>query len=683
MNPTFAQREEIIARILALINKKLPEKEAKMLTIFAQQYYANVPVEDLAARDTTDLYGALLSHWDVICDRQRDKCNIRVYNPNFEQNGWQTSHTVIEVASDDMPFLVDSLRMEIDRQGYKIYFMIHLGGVKIRRDSNFKVIDILPISAPLEKDVVLEAPIYIEIDRHSDPKVLETLKTGLERVLGDVRLAVEDWAKIRERMYEALAELEKNPPPYDPIDIAESEDFLRWLDDDHFTYLGCRDYKVVGEGEKQALCIVPGTGLGVLRNEEKSKTVRLISSLPPAARDLAFAKQVLVISKTNTKSTVHRPVYTDYIGVKRFNSQGELIGEHRFIGLYTSTAYNSHPNDIPFLRRKVEMVLENSKLPLKGHSGKKIMDILVTLPRDDLFQSTPEELTELVLGVLHIQERHQIRLFVREDAYRRFVSCLVYVPRDQFNTELNEAIEDILLNAFSGIEISSFPLFSELALVRIHILIRTDPSKEINYDVKEIEAKLIEAGRSWKDELRADLVTYYGDEKASELFQKYERAFPASYRDEFGPRLAVYDIEHIEKLSSTHKLEMNFYRPLDEAPGTLRFKLFQANDQIVLSDVLPMLENMGLRVIEERPHEVTFKDGSKVWINDFGMILTTGEELDIDSIRDQFQDAFLHIWQGDAENDGFNRLVLGANLVWREAALLRAYKIPKTNRFYF
>lgn len=673
MNPTFAQRDEIIARILAIIDKKLPAEEAKLLTIFVNQYYANVPIEDLNAREIPDLYGALLSHWNLICEREPGKCKIRVYNPNFEQNGWQSPHTIIEVANDDMPFLVDSLRMEIDRQGFKIYFMIHLGGVKLCRNAEFQVIDVLPPMAMPEQGVVPEAPIYIEVDRHSDPKILEELKNGLERVLADVRLAVDDWAKIREKMQEALMELEKNPPPYNSDDIREAEDFLRWLDDDHFTYLGCRDYKLEGEGENQALYTVPGSGLGVLRREEKSKTVRPVSSLPPAARDLAFAKQVLVISKTNTKSTVHRPVYTDYIGVKRFGANGEVIGERRFIGLYTSTAYNSHPKDIPFLRRKVEIVLQNSKLPLKGHSGKKIMDILVTLPRDDLLQANTDELTELVLGVLHIQERHQIRLFVRQDAYRRFVSCLVYVPRDQFNTELSQAIEDILLDAFSGLEIASFPLFSEMALVRIHILIRTDPNKEIIYNTHEIEAKLIEAGRSWKDELREDLLSYYGDEKGNELGRKYEKAFPASYRDDFVPRIAVYDIEHIEKLSSDHKLEMNFYRPVDAPVGTLRFKLFQANDPIVLSDVLPMLENMGLRVIEERPHEVIFKGGSKVWINDFGMVLDTNVELDVENIRNQFQEAFDRVWNGEAENDGFNRLVLGAGISWRDAALIRAY----------
>lgn len=671
MTPALESREEIFKKVVAIINKRLPAKQAHLAAIFAEQYYVNVPLEDLEERSIQDLYGSLLSHWNLISHRLPGKPNIRIYNPHFEPHGWQSTHTIIEISCDDMPFLVDSLQMEIIRKGFKVHFMIHMGGVKLRRDAKGDVIEILPLDAD-QVDAVLEAPIYIEIDRQSDPTVLEELHSSLQRVIGDVQLVVQDWPKMRERMREASAELERNPPPTDPSDLEESKDFLLWLEDDHFTYLGCRDYELKGEGENEALCIVKGSGLGVLRYEEKSQAVRLLSSMPPAARALAFSKRTLVISKTNTKSTVHRPVYTDYIGVKRFNREGKLIGERRFIGLYTSTAYKSHPKDIPFLRHKISIVLQNSKLSTRGHSGKALMDILATLPRDDLFQASTKELTELALGILHIQERHRIRLFVRQDAYRRFVSCLVYIPQDQFSTELSRTIEGILLRVFQGVEISVFPFFSESPLARLHFVIRTDPEKDIKYDVKEIEANLIEAGRSWKDELREHLLDYYGEEKGIELATKYIKAFPASYRDTFSPRTAIYDIEHIERLSPTHTLEMNVYQPLDEPAGSLHFKLYQANDPIILSEVMPMLENTGLRVIDERPHELIFADGNRVWVDDFGMTLTGGE-INIDSIKENFQESFRHVWYGEAENDGFNRLVLAAKLSWREAALLRAY----------
>jgi len=671
MNNSVDQaRKDILDKLKALVNKKLPPKQVKLIDEFIDQYYINVSLDDLIERTIADLYGAMLSHWNLAYQRNPGECKIRVYNPHFEQDGWQSTHTIVEVATDDMPFLVDSMRMEINRQGFSIHFTAHLGNMRVKRDAKGQVTEILPDDAP-KKEGGVEALIYMEIDRESDQATLSELKDGLQKVLADVQVSVEDWRKMRERMEECIADLDRNPPPFEAADIAESKDFLHWLIDDHFTFLGCRDYKLSADGKM--LQIVSGSGLGVLRDESKSKAERPIASLPPAARELAFAPQVLVISKTNTKATVHRSVYTDYIGVKLFNKKGEVCGERRFIGLYTSTAYHSHPKDIPLLRRKVDIVMESSKLPLKGHSGKALLDILASLPRDDLFQATPEELTDLAIGVLHIQERQRIRLFVRKDTYQRFVSCLVYVPRERFNTELRHAMEEVLMHAFSGLEIGFSTLFSESALARVHFLIRTDPKKELHYDVKEIESELIEVARSWKDELRTALTEYYGEERGTDLVHKYINAFPASYRDTFTVRTAVYDIEHIEKLSATHTLEMSFYHPIDDVEAPLRFKLFQANEPIVLSDVLPVLENLGLRVIDEWPQEIIFKDGSRIWINDFGMKPASGEVVDVNAVKDLFQDAFRHIWQGEAASDGFNRLVIGAQLTWREAVLLRAY----------
>lgn len=672
MTENLASYEQILEKIVALINKKLPAKQAKLISPFVRQYYHNVALEDLQERSIEDLYGAMLTHWSLLYQRAPHDTKVRVYNPNYEQDGWQSNHTTIIVSTDDMPFLVDSLRMEINRLGFRVYFMVHLGDMNLRRNAQHQVTEILPTDAQRSDDVITEALIYIEIDRQSSSEVIEELHANLLRVLHDVRVVVEDWSKMCARMQETLQELERNPPLFDSTDIAESKDFLRWLSGDHFTFLGCREYEMIGEGENRALRIVEGTGLGVLRNESQ-KNVRLFSSMPPAARLIAQAPHVLVISKTNTKATVHRAVYTDYIGVKRFNKAGELCGESRFIGLFTSTAYNSHPKDIPFLRSKVAAVMRNTGFSPKGHSGKEVMDILATLPRDDLFQATTDELTQLALNIVHIQERQQIRLFARQDAYQRFVSCLVYTPREQFNTELRLAIQTVLMEDFQGLEVTFSTLFSESALVRIHFLIRTDPKVALHYEVKQIEAKLAEVSRTWKDELIDDLVEHYGETKGTELIHKYLQAFPASYREDFTPRIAVCDIGYIERLTDTCNLQMNFYRTMADLSGHLRFKLFHLHDPIVLSDVLPMLENMGLRVIEEHPHQLEFKDKSHVWIHDFNLQTTAGVEFDVEAVRDIFQEAFMRVWEGDAENDGFNRLILGANLNWREAILLRAY----------
>ncbi|WP_328264365.1 hypothetical protein [Rickettsiella massiliensis] len=261
--------------------------------------------------------------------------------------------------------------------------------------------------------------------------------------------------------------------------------------------------------------------MGVLREESKSKQEKSLTALPPEARRMAFSPQILVISKTNKKSKIHRPVYPDYIGVKRFNDKGELIGERRFIGLYTSTVYHSDPRYIPLIRRKIQLVLQKSHLPIKGHTGKALLDILTSLPRDDLFQATPDELAELAFGILQLEDQRVVRLFVRQDTYRRFISCLVYLPKENLNTDLQKEMEKILVREFSGIEIGFFPLFGDSNLARIHFLIRTDPKKELNYDVKKIEAQLAVVARSWKEELRQALTEHYGEEHSRDLIQKY------------------------------------------------------------------------------------------------------------------------------------------------------------------
>lgn len=664
-------KEDIIDKIIEHINKKLAPEQALLVSAFCRQFYSTVAVDDLNERNIADLYGAVLSHWHFIYQRHPGESKLRVYNPNFEQNGWQSTHTIVELSQEDMPFLVDSIRMAINDKGYYAHLMIHIGGLKFKRNAEHQIIEVL--SSEDTFDGPLEAFIYIEIDKESDPLHLDQLYTNIEKSLVDVRVAVEDWQAMRKKVEEAIEELEKAPPPLEAAEIAEAKDFLRWINDDHFTFLGCRDYELVGEGEEKALKIVDGSGLGVLREDRADKKLRLFSSLPPAARQLAMSSEALVISKTNTKSVIHRPAYTDYIGVKRFNKEGVLTGERRFIGLYTSTAYHSNPRHIPYLRHKVAIVLAMSRLPPKGHAGKDLLNILETLPRDDLFQATADELYTLAMGILHLQERQRIRLFVRKDIYGRYLSCLVYLPRERINTDLRQAMQEVLDKTFNAVETTFTTLFTESVLARVHYLIRVDPNKPLEYDIKELEAKLIEVGRSWQDELSQNLTDFYGEEKGNHLTQKYVKAFPAGYKDDFLPRTAVYDIEHIENLSHDNPLGLSFYRPVDEPEGILRFKLFQLYHPIPLSDVLPILENMGVRVIGERPHEIIFRDHTSVWINDFGMIPAQNINFEVEAVKDIFQEAFRVVWHGEAENDSFNRLVLSAQLHWRQITVIRTY----------
>jgi glutamate dehydrogenase len=669
-------REEIIQQILAELDEKLPQPELNLVQTFIKNYYATASLDLFNAYSITDLYGSALNFWHFLSKRTRGEPKLRIYNPNDEQHGWLSTHTIVELNYDDMPFLVDSMRIEINRQGFNVHNILHFGGFFIKRDLKGEISEIIGRNGKRAEGAYPEAVIHIEIDRQTDPDILNKLEAGLLSVLEDVTASVKDWQLMRDKLQEILEDLDKHPPKASSkAEILETKDFLKWIKEDHFTFIGCRDYQLVEYHKEPALALVSGTGLGVLRNETHSKKIRLLSDIAPEIKDLVLSpKQILILTKTNTLATIHRRVYTDYIGIKRYNDKGEVIGETRFIGLYTTTAYNSDPRDIPFLRHKVDTIVAKSGLSEKGHAGKDLLNIIQTLPRDDLFHASTEELFDLSMGILQLQERRVIRLFVRKDIYGRFISCLVFVPRDNFNSELRQAMQDILFKEFNALDISFDTRFSESVLARIHFVLRVDPKKPLNYNIKEIENKLFEISKTWRDDLKEHLVDTKGEEKGLILFHHYSNAFPGAYREDFHPRYAVHDIDHIEKLSKTNQIEMTFYRLIDEPEDILRFKLFHPAQTIPLSDVIPMLENMGMRIIGERPYQIINNEGATTWINDFIMQYPEGsEQINLDAIGDIFKEAFAKVWYGLAENDGFNKLVIKAQLNWREVAILRAY----------
>lgn len=662
--------QAIINQVKTYIKQHAPEKDVHLLETFAQRYFISCAADDLKNRPIDELYAILISHWKFINNRAPDEAKIKIFNPTKSKDGWDSTHTVIQISHADIPFLVDSTRMVINHYGFQIHFILHFGGLKVLRNKHNDITDILPIGT-LEPGGVSEAPIYIEIDRLIDEKIMSELKADIDRVLGDVRASVADWRQMVARIQECLQELEKQPKTLDKAEVAESYDFLRWLINNNFTFLGARDFKLIGDGTNRALQIVPGSGLGVLRDETHTASSKSYAELPPQARKMALSKNILIIAKTNTLSTVHRQAYTDYIGIKVFNEKGDLVGERRFIGLYTSTAYHSSPRQIPFLRHKVDKVLEDLNFPPDSHDGKEALHILETLPRDDLFQATHEELLYLTLGILQLKERKRVRLLVRRDAFYRYFSCLVFVPNEIFTTDLALTIQDILLKAFSGYDASFTTYFSDSVLARIHFLIRVHPKTPVEYDIDEVEQKLIAAARTWTDDLKDKLLEHFGENSGLRYFNRYYKAFPASYTEDYTPSDAIADIEKIETLSKENLLAMLFTR--QSTSNNLSLKIFNAEQSIVLSDVLPILENMGLRILGERLHELKFKDGKHIWINDFDLSYAVNREIDIIDIKDNFLQAFTKIWFGEAENDGFNRLVLEANLTWQETAMLRAY----------
>jgi glutamate dehydrogenase len=654
----------LVEKAIAQVRERLSEPQAADVERFVRAYYAETAPEDLAE---LDLYGAALSHWHLLQRRRPGEAKVHVYTPQVDEHGWQSPHSVVETVTDDMPFLVDSVAMALTRRGSAIHLSVH-PIVRVRRDADGRLQELLPWSA----EGPAESLLHVEIDRQADQALLDELEAELHRVLADVRAAVEDWPAMRGHVREIVAELDESPPPVDPDELAETKALLEWIHGDHFTFLGYREYELRTQDGEEVLASVPGSGLGILRQAGQKPVSHSFAQLPPEVRSLARSPNPLILTKANSRATVHRPAYLDYVGAKRFDDAGDVCGERRFLGLFTHTAYSASAWEIPVLRHKVERVVERSGFAPGGHDHKALVEILETYPRDELFQIPEDELFEIALGILHLGERRRVRLFVRREAFGRFLSCLVYLPLDRYNTEVRQRIEQILLDAFAGTSVDLVVRVSESVLARLHLVVRTDRGTAADYDVSAIEARLVEATRTWSDDLHDALVDQLGEARAASLFRRYADAFPAAYREDFDPRAAVADIERIERLSPEGDLDLSLYLPLDSQAGHLAFKLLRSGDAILLSDVLPLLENMGVKVTDERPFEVRPLDGRPVWIYDFGLECGEDVEFATERVRQIFQDAFAEVWRGVAENDGFNRLVLGAGLTWREIALLRA-----------
>ena len=661
----------ILDEVVAVVGERLKGEERDAVEAFVLQYYAGTAAEDLSEVPVKDLYGAALAHWNFGKQRDPGHPKVRVYNPQVEEHGWESTHTIVEIVTDDMPFLVDSVRMAINDRGLTIHLLIH-PVMSLRRDASGRAGGILSGDSK-EEGAVTEAIMHIEVDRQTERKALDGLIAGIEKVLGDVASAVMDWKAMRQKLADILEELKSAPPPLDEDEIKEARAFLEWIDDNHFTFLGYREYELLTKDGEDVLQSVAKSGLGILRDGKSGEESKSFSSLPAEVRRLAREKKLVIITKGNSRSTVHRPGYLDYIGVKRFDDKGEAVGERRFLGLYTSAAYNRSPRFIPLLSDKVQRIMHRAGYPQNSHAAKALLNILETFPRDELFQIPEAELYDTAIGILHLQERQRIRLFVHPDRYGRFYSCLVYVPRERFNTQIRLAIQSILEKAFNADGFEFNVQLSESVLARLHFVFHVPTGSKPEFDIREIEGRLKDVTRSWSDDLFDELLEHCGEERGTSLFRRYGDAFRADYRENYDARVAVHDIERMEALKGEDGLAMSLYRPLEAGDDEVRFKMFNLGVPISLSDALPMLENMGLRVIEERPSKIKRTDSARIWMHDFGMRHFEGVAFQLDKVRDIFHDAFEKIWRGEVENDGFNRLVLRAWLGWREIVILRAY----------
>ncbi|MDQ6799990.1 MAG: NAD-glutamate dehydrogenase [Acidobacteriota bacterium] len=599
--------------------------------------------------------------------RKPGKPNVHLFNPTAEKNGWSLEHTIIEVVNDDMPFIVDSVTAEINRRERNIHLLLH-PVIRVRRDAQGRRVEVT--DAP---DALTESYMHLEIDQVTDREEMDHICTSIEKVLADVRVAVADWRTMRQRLAENIKELEGKKLPMPREEVEEAKAFLNWLDDGNYIFLGFRRYGFETRGGRDYLPAKPETGLGILRAMRAESTERGDQPLSPEFSAYARRKDLLIITKANNRSTIHRNVPMDRVGIKRYDDKGELIYEDRFLGLFTSAAYSRSAREIPMLRLKFKRVLDKAGLDPSSHNGKALVEIVETFPRDELFQITDADLFDIARGILLLQERHRVALFARRDVFERFVSCYVFVPRDRYTPDFKDRARQILEEAFEGRDTAVYDHVTDSPLARGLFVVRTKPGRIPNVDVKRVEAYLAEAARTWSDRLLDALIQHFGEEAGIELHRRYKKAFPMAYSERFTAEAALYDIAHVEEVLATGKLLADLYRHRGQDQRQFHFKIIHAGPPVPLSEIMPRLENMGLKVQSEVPYEVLpLGAEGPVRIRDFSLS-ASGMQDDLRPIKEKFQETFIRVWNREAENDGFNRLIIGAELEWHEVVILRAY----------
>jgi glutamate dehydrogenase len=674
-------------------------------TALLADYLRHVDDEDVEGRPDIDLRGMVDSHLRLAGLRPQGRAVVSVGTPSRDPDGWEAQgRTVIEIVTDDMPFLVDSVTAAMSSLGLVIDLVVH-PIFSVRRDLTGALLDVGasdPGAGQVDAESLPESWMHVEVERISDPARLDEVRSHLLDVLDDVRAAVEDWPRMRQQALDIVEELRTAPPSFTPApgggstgalsavdELREGIDLLQWLTEDHFTFLGYREYVLEerpsehGGEPDLALRAVPGTGYGFLRYDQAGAGS---ARLPPAVHAKAREPRLMIVTKANSRSTVHRPAYLDYISVKVFDEHGTVVGERRFLGLFTSTAYTESITRIPMLHRKSLKVLERLGYSPDSHSGKALLDICETYPRDELFQTSVEALAQTASAVLRLQERRRVRLFVRPDDYGRFLSCLVYLPRDRYTTPVRLRMEAILASAVGGAASVDYSArVTESVLARLHFVVRPPktastqaaPQSLIDLDVAALERRLADAARSWVDGLVRAAHEALGEQEATRLLATYGESFPEAYKEDFGPQTAITDLALLQQVDPGIGIGLTLWSPGDAAAGEFRAKVYRFGSPVSLSHLLPIFTALGVDVLDERPYGLVTADGP-AWIYDIGLrARDTAHQAGIDGSSEEqvtlFADTFLATWRGLSEADQFNRLVVAGRMTWHQVVILRAY----------
>jgi glutamate dehydrogenase len=646
-----------------------PPRLAKALL---EAWHESVPREEWRAFDQQRLRRACAAQLRFGLRRRRRQTLLRILEAPPEES----RYSVIDLVSEDMPFLVDTLAMTLAQAGVSVQLIIH-PILRVRRDSSGRVLT-LEVERPRagegpagESPGLRESWQHLRVDRLGGERDAATLRRKLRSALADVRLACSDWPRMRQSALELAEDITRHPPPLAAEVISESSALLQYMEDHHFTFLGFREARLRRGRGGPTLTPLPESALGLMRHSQRHAQERGIGSAN--IRRAVRSPELLIITKANSRSTVHRPGYLDYVGVKRFDQRGRVSGEARFVGLWTSSAYNADPRQVPWLRLKFKHVMAHFPFPPASHDAKRLAHILETLPRDELLQASVADLIRCARAVLVLQGRARLRLILRRDEFQRFWSCLVFLPRERCDTAAQERIEHSLLAALKGTSLDAHLSIGDDPLAQLHVVVRVDPASNPRFDAARLERELNDALVSWRDRLRSALAARYDALAAVALERRYAPAFPDSYRQDVDAALAVEDIGDLERLEGAPEaMQLRLYRPAQQRPERVHLRILRRGEAISISDVLPTFEHFGLIVIAERPYRLDFSDGATIWVQDFELEHYARRRVPVGRVAGELIAAFRAVRAGAVDDDGFNRLLISAELTARQVTVLRA-----------
>ncbi len=660
------ERDVLLAAATALLRRRLPGEAGEEAARFLALWSAGVADDDLAAHSAEDLAGSALSLLELARTRAPGTANVRVLNPRPEAEGWRSPHSVAEIVTDDMPFLVDSVLAACARLERAVHLVIH-PIVKVRRDGEGRLV---ALGAPAGEDAPRESMIQVEIAQIADATGLATVTAALKRAMADVRLAVADWPAMQARLAEAQALLAGEGRGEGESRIAH--DFLGWMAEDNFVLLGYRRLDIGADGTPR---VASEANLGLLRDAALPvfDVLRDPAAMPQSLRAYAREPGPLTVAKANMRATVHRPQHCDVAIVKQTGADGAVVAAHLFLGLFASAAYNRNPRSIPYLREKVAAVLAAAGVDPATHDGRRLSNILETYPRDELFQASVPELLAAARGMLALQERQRVALFVRPDRFERFVSAIVFVPRDRMDTRLRQAIGDLIASAYGGRLSTNYVTIGDSPLARVHYIVATEPGAVPAVDLRALERALTEAARSFRDRLAEALVAEHGEAAGLAVVARWADAFPPGYALSRTAAEAMADIALAEEAIAGGRLALSLSRRTGQAAERLILRVAHPDGPVPLSDILPLIECLSFRALEEVPHHLhpAGIGAREVVLHEFVLETTDGAAPDPAAVP-LAAEALMALWQGRAEPDQFNRLVLRAAIPWREVWVLRA-----------